>query len=85
MISGWGAGRAKAENRQQGKSGVISPVHLDVVGQLHGAVLSLVSQVDAVQVLVEREQRSAPSDTPNEEMRNKNPKHRRLDLIFNWK
>lgn len=52
-----GKGRRQAARREWG----YFPLHLDVVGQLHGAVLSLVSQVDAVQVLW-REQGSAPSN-----------------------
>lgn len=42
----WGTQRWKRGLR-------VVPTHLDVVGQLQGAVLSLVSQVDAVQVLWE--------------------------------
>lgn len=87
-LSQWGAERAKAENTQQGKSQVIfSPLHLDVVGQLHRAVLSLVSQVDAVQML--GGERSAEISTPqmfphmqankpNEEIRNKDPQTLRI-------
>lgn len=61
-ISGdWGG--AEGDNTQQGHWGYLAPLHLDVVSQLHRAVLSLLSQVDAVQVLGENrsaQQRSSP-------------------------
>lgn len=43
-------GDTKVEKREQGR---VVPTHLDVVSKLQGTVLSLVSQVDAVQVLWE--------------------------------
>lgn len=83
-----GKGRKHATRKE---SGYFSPLHLDVVGQLHRAVFSLVSQVDAVEML--DGERSAEISTPqmfphmqanktNMEIKNKKPQTLRVSPNF---
>lgn len=73
----------------EGAAGCSAALHLDVVGQLHGAVLSLLGQVDAVQVLHEKRPSQissprglphTPAQIPNEGNASKNPNPRALSL-----
>lgn len=60
----------EVENRDQGRA---VPTHLDVVSQLQGAVLSLVGQVDAVQVLWERQDQHPHGKTQRGNTQKKKP------------